>query len=86
MNSCWVSGVGLDFCFSQLLVAVGHGSAVVKIRNVCRDFSSGTGAPRGHSGGLMHVCVCWAPSAYVLGYIERVFISNGGLARSKEAI
>lgn len=34
----------------------------------------------------MHVCVCWAPSAYVLGYIERVFISNGGLARSKEAI
>lgn len=36
MNSCWVSGVGLDFYFShELIVAVVNGIAVVKIRNVC---------------------------------------------------
>lgn len=47
------------------------------------DFSPGMGALRGYLGKLMYVC---SQVLYVLGYSKRVFISNGGLARSKEAI
>lgn len=53
---------------------------------ISEDFSPGTGALRGYFGESSCICVCFVPSAYVLGYSKRVFISNGGLARSKEAI